>query len=421
MAPDELVHFVARTRLNGRRFATGLPLFREDEFGTGPEAPTKGHVRAVNALLKQGKAGTAKQNDRLEAAAAKLKDGSGAGDDALAALLDAKDRNQAAAREVERVWEFYLNIFEQRASPYKLWLRGLDRIALDCYQAVYLGLGAARSVPAPAPMSYIEAGFGPATYRRGVRLSRLGKRANPFPLVKVPFHRMLNPWGLGAVPHEVAHNLQNDLGLWGTMPGRMGTSLRAIKAPAPAVRTWMRWHKETYADLLGILLIGPAYVTSLMDVVGRGRGPSARFNDEAVHPTPVLRVPLAARLIERMGFPAEAMAVREAWAKLYPTPVTARLPAYMRERTGEQFDAAIDAICFTPEKAYGGKRLAEVTRFQAKHVGLVEQAARRLAAGDSPGILPERFMIPAAATALRRRLAEPAVIHRHFYELLGRG
>ena len=39
------------------------------------------------------------------------------------------------------------------------------------------------------------------------------KQLNPFPLVQLPYHRLVNPWTLGAVMHEVSHNLQTDLGL----------------------------------------------------------------------------------------------------------------------------------------------------------------------------------------------------------------
>ena len=56
-------------------------------------------------------------------------------------------------------------------------------------------------------------GFSPATFRRNLPLRRLGRQLNPFPLIQLPYHRLVNPWTLGAVLHEVSHNLQNDLGL----------------------------------------------------------------------------------------------------------------------------------------------------------------------------------------------------------------
>ena len=46
---------------------------------------------------------------------------------------------------------------------------------------------------------------------------------------------------------------------------------------------------------------------------------------------------------------------------------------------------------------------------------MIEEAARRLAAGTDPGVVPERFLIGAARIALDRRLARP---ERHHRELL---
>jgi hypothetical protein len=50
----------------------------------------------------------------------------------------------------------------------------------------------------------------------------------------------------------------------------------------------------------------------------------------------------------------------------------------------------------------------------------VEEAARRLATGTDPGIIPERFLVGAARYALDQRLAEPGAITEHFYKELAR-
>ena len=49
-------------------------------------------------------------------------------------------------------------------------------IALDCYQHTFLGLGVAKSIPAPPPYSYLRTGFSPATFRRGIPLRRCVRR-----------------------------------------------------------------------------------------------------------------------------------------------------------------------------------------------------------------------------------------------------
>jgi hypothetical protein len=51
---------------------------------------------------------------------------------------------------------------------------------------------------------------------------------------------------------------------------------------------------------------------------------------------------------------------------------------------------------------------------------MIEEAARRLASGGDPGIIPERFLIGAARVALDRRLAGPSAIAENFYRELAR-
>jgi len=51
---------------------------------------------------------------------------------------------------------------------------------------------------------------------------------------------------------------------------------------------------------------------------------------------------------------------------------------------------------------------------------MIEEAARRLAAGNDPGVVPERFLIGATRFALDNRLARPGVITENFYRELAR-
>jgi hypothetical protein len=407
--------FVRRQTANAARYLQGLAPFREDEFGTDAAAPSPAHIRAANRLVDEVRRKLAQEVARMRALAQDLQGGRGGAEP----LLRLKDRVYAQTKEAERLMAFYRGIFDQRHARFGHMLLPIDRIARDCYQAVWAGLGKARSIPAPSPFAYVEDGNGPATYRRGVRLTTLGKRPNPFPLVKVPQHRLLNPWTLGAVPHEVAHNLQSDLGLWAKVPRRIEAAMKG-KLPEDAIDVWRRWHKECYADFAGVLLIGPAYVESLIDVVGKSPQATAHFNPEGVHPTPILRVPINCHLLRRIGFEAEAEAFERTWAKLYPKVLLGKLPAEFRESYQQGCQLLVSAICFQPEVEYGGKPLARVVKFTRKDVTVISEAAERLVRGENTGILPERFLIPAARTAFRLGADNAALISRNFYFALGR-
>jgi hypothetical protein len=409
--------FITRQVLNAARYVDGLSPVGPKEFGTGAASPSGAHIRAANEILTALHDALERGVAEFSAVGAQLErapDTAG-----FEAFLKLKDRLYMQSQEAERLLAFYRSIFRQRVGRFGPRLAAMDRIALDCYQAVWLGLGEARSIPSPAPFAYVEDGKGPATYRRGVRLSALGRRPNPFPLVKVPQHRLHNPWTLGAIPHEVAHNLQNDLGMWEVLPGRIRRVMQE-KLPEEAVRIWMRLHKESYADLAGTLLIGPAYVESLIDVVGKRPEAAAAFSPDGVHPTPIVRVPMNCVLLRRMGFRPEADAFEATWRMAYPASLLSGLPDAYRRTLEQGMELLVDAACYTPEAAYGGRPLSDVVRFSHREVGLVREAADRLIRGENTGVLPERFLIAAAQIAVRTRRIEPRLVARNFYLALGR-
>src|SRR5581483_7113706 len=202
--------------INVTRHAAALRPFKKDEFGTGAEAPTAAHIVAVNQLISQLRSELLKMSDKVGKSAS-----AAATESTTARMQDLMVKKEHAhhwVRRIEKIWDFYFELFGQRQTRFAKWLLSCDRIGLDCYRTSYLGLGVARPLPSPAPFSYMATGFSPATFRRGIPLSKLGKRLNPFPLIQLPYHRLVNPWTLGAVLHEISHNIQTDLGLSKAVP-----------------------------------------------------------------------------------------------------------------------------------------------------------------------------------------------------------
>jgi hypothetical protein len=405
--------------LNLARHTAALRDFTRMEFGTGPEAPTDGHILAINQLLRQLRSGLirrARTMGQLTARARRQPQ-----PERLTLLVTHKHQSHAWVQRIEKVWDYYLELFGQRQSaPFGTWLLCADRIALDCYQSAYLGLGRRLPVAAPPPFSYMRTGFGPATYRRGIRLRHLGRELNPFPLIQLPYHRLVNPWTLGAVLHEVSHNLQHDLGLNRAVPRAIARRLLREGLSAGVAQTWVRWNRETFADLSGLLLGGPGIVASLMDVVGRSPEITYAYMPRGVHPTPYLRVLVSVELLRRMGFREEAKNYARAWTKLYPPPKPGVLPAELLRTAPQAITLVVDALCYQPMKELGRKSLAQVFRFGQKEQRMVEECAGRLGHGTDPGVVPARFLIGAARFALDNRLASAESIKDNFYKELAR-
>jgi hypothetical protein len=404
--------------INVTRHAEALRPFRRDEFGTGGAAPTEAHIQASNELIGSLRGEllkmTRRVSDAVEVAVGEQTT------DRIQRVLRLKERAHDWVQAIERIWDFYFELFGQRQSRFGDWLLSCDRIALDCYQAAYTGLAVARSVPTPPPFSYMRTGFSPATFRRGIPLRRLGQQINPFPLIQLPYHRLINPWTLGAVLHEVSHNLHNDLGLERAVPRAIALRLLRAGHSRRIAANWARWNRELFADVSGLLLGGPAVVGSLMDVIGRSPAMVTSYAPGRPHPTPYLRTLISTELLRRMGFADEARRYQQAWLRMYPDPRIGTIPPALLESWPEVIPLVVDAVCYQPFPSLGNRSLAEVLRFAPKDQQMVEEAAHRLATGTDPGVIPARFLIGATRYAFEERLARPEVITDNFYKELAR-
>src|SRR3984885_4489100 len=413
-----LLPWLRAQSINVTRHAAALRPFKREEFGSGAAMPSEGHIQVVNQLITQLRRGLLKMSENVHGSIAKATERPSS--PRLQRVVSRKDKAHRWVQGIEKIWDFYFELFGQRQGKYGDWLLSCDRIAMDCYQAAYTGLGVARSVPAPPPFCYMKTGFAPATIRRGIRMRRLGKQLNPFPLVQLPYLRLVNPWTLGAVMHEVSHNLQSDLGLNKDVPRQVGLQLMNAKMGRFVSGVWVRWNREMFADMSALLLGGPEVVGSLMDVIGRAPAAVFGFNPRGPHPTPYLRLLISAELLRRMGFEKEAEQYSRAWTRIYPNPRAGSIPRKVLATFPKACALAVDTMCFRPFRSLGNKSLSQVIRFEKKDKAMIEESAKRIAAGVDPGIIPERFLIGAARIALDRRLARPGVITENFYSELVR-
>jgi hypothetical protein len=412
-----LLPWLRAQSINVTRHAAALRPFKREEFGSGAAAPSESHIQVVNQLITKLRRGLLRISENVHRSIAKASESPSS--PRLQRVVSHKDKAQRWVQGIEKIWDFYFELFGQRQGKYGDWLLSCDRIAMDCYQAAYTGIGVARSVPSPPPFCYMKTGFAPATIRRGIRMRRLGKQLNPFPLVQLPYHRLVNPWTLGAVMHEVSHNLQSDLGLNKDVPRQVGLRLLEAEMGKFVSSVWVRWNREMFADMSALLLGGPEVVGSLMDVIGRA--PAAVFQfTTGPHPTPYLRLLISAELLRRLGFEKEAEQYSRAWTRIYPNPRAGTIPRQVLATFPKACALAVDAMCFRPFPSLGNKSLSQVIRFEKKDQMMIEESARRIAAGVDPGIIPERFLIGAARIALDRRMARPGVITENFYKELVR-
>ena len=365
-----------------------------------PYAPSGEHFRAANARL-------ARVEQRIRTRFAQLE----------------KDRGRSAPQRVlidialvereldraRRLFGMFYEVFAQRGTAFGPSLAAHDAIAEDCYRAVREAAPRTFDGPLLKPVCYMEHGYSPATMRRGVALSRLLGEANPFPLIRIPWDRD-QPWQ-SVFLHEVAHNLQADLGIW--QENRQAVVRRVMgRAHDPMLASvYGRWHKEIFADLAAILLGGPAAAWGMADFLAHPQPRTMTFRPGGAHPTAYLRVYMLAEMMRRIGFAAEATRLLRVWQGLYRAQSGHRIPANLMTSAPRLIPEVVDEIAFQTRRNLAQRALADVIPFSREDEDAIRAGARQLERGRAPELAP-RHLVSAAHQAIERGRIEPQRLAR---------
>ncbi len=400
----------ARSRRLARldRYTVG---FRPQDM---PYAPSAAHFRAANARLAEIDRNVRAQLDALSRS---LRQPGIDADDLLrkAALVE---------REIDRArrtYGLFFDVFIQRGTMFGPALAACDTIAADCFQVVRRAAPGLIQGPLLKPVTYLEHSFSPATFRRGVMLRRLLGEQNPFPLVRVPYERIESPWGMGVVLHEIGHNMQADLGIWQETQQAVQRRVWQVSRNAWLTRIWTRWHKEIFADVIAILLGGPASARSMKDFLAYPASRVLTFRPLGVHPVPYLRMFIQAEMLRRMGFESAARRIQRIWSALYDGAVPrGRVPANLIATARQVIPHVIDEVAYQPRRGLAQRALVDVVPFSGADERTIQQAAPMIARGVLPATLPARFAVSASRYALEGRMATPGAISKTVLQGLAR-
>lgn len=298
-----------------------------------------------------------------------------------------------------RAFGLFFEIFGQRGSAFAPALDAYDAIAVDCYRAIRQAAPTLFRGALLKPLCYMEHGYSPATMRRGIVLSRLLGEANPFPIIRIPWDRD-NPWQ-AVFLHEVAHNLQADLGIW--QENRQAVLRRVLQdtADAALTQTYGRWHKEIFADLAAILLGGTAAAWGMANFLANPATKALTYRPGSAHPTAYLRVFILAEMLRRMGFQQQAEQLQTVWRQLYESANPSRLPARLRQSADKLIPRVVDEIAFQPRRNLGQRALVDIIPYTPQDEARIRAGAKTLTTGKIPKDLPPRHLVSAAAFALQ--------------------
>lgn len=355
-----------------------------------PYAPSQAHFMAARGRLNNIDQGIQKRVKTLTEKWPKGRHGE------ILILIALVEREIDRAR---RTFDLFFDLFSQRGTSFAPTLAAHDIIAGDCYRAVQTSAPQVFRGPLLKPLSYLDQGFSPATNRRGVQLNRLLGERNPFPIIRIPWDRD-NPWQ-AAFLHEVAHNLQADLGIWLENKRAVGRRVLRASGNLGVTRIFSRWHKEIWADLAALLLGGPASAWGLMDFLAHPAPKVMTFKPGGVHPTGFIRVLIATEMLRRMGFEEEAFKMRKVWTTLFRPQKGHRIPVLLLASAEQIIPHVVDEIAFQTKRNLAQRAVADMIQFTKEDQREIQKGARLLTRGTVPNDLPPRFLVSASRYALQ--------------------
>jgi hypothetical protein len=331
-------------------------------------------------------------------------------------------------------------LIQRAAPPAARNLAILDRVAADAYVTVLQrahGLGLVdRLGLSIVPLCSLHAAYSPIAYAHKVESRQ--RTLVPVPLIFVSYDRAASPWDWPLVFHELGHPLLRDLcGATPALEIEWAAALSQLALQGtndPSVAGfWSRWSGEVFADVIGVMLGGPAYALALQEALAQPREVLAQFHPEDPHPPQVVRVFLCAGVLRSLGFTGEAERLEQRQLAIYgPMPqfeaLLAALPTVVMPLTTMSFQAL-----------HRRSLVDLVTPFSYSDQRTVETAAHALLEGAAPPAMrpvqiasaarwafelitgadqPERLAEAAVSALFDARQAEPAALDDQVVEQL---
>ena len=176
---------------------------------------------------------------------------------------------------VRRLWRWFADKFDQRENRrHERILSAADEVVWSVYAGVMRAANGGR-VPSPAPLAYLDDLSTPEavprddpppdlradSYDEGLQLmlSRL-----PIPVVGLPTGTRDEPWALALLGHEVGHHLQYDLRPDRALVESVGVAVASAAGGGASEDNWRSWSREIFADLVGLVTLGPASLVVLL-------------------------------------------------------------------------------------------------------------------------------------------------------------
>ncbi|MGB5701674.1 MAG: hypothetical protein WBM48_02560, partial [Polyangiales bacterium] len=231
-------------------------------------------------------------------------------------------------------------------------------------------------------------------------------------------------WHWPAIAHEVAHDFYfSTEGIDSGLRSRLGLPDR-VEIPMSEMELdggWLRrlfgpWLPEVFADVLGTLMLGPAYVETMARAFRNPGSPqrtAAIFQDGGIideHPPERLRIYMATRALHHLGQHDAADDLWERWeadhpdVQFYYLPLGGNWVGLSDDKLHTVADSMVDVLLQRPWPELDGFQLLNIPSLAYLHAehATVKRLMEPLAQGETVGGDPRWIMAAAVLATVRQ-------------------
>jgi hypothetical protein len=273
---------------------------------------------------------------------------------------------------VHLVWDFFRDKLSQRdTGAFADHLGAADDLAWACYEpflraATRVTAGEVREPPlvfystdrTPFAQARTKSLHPPGLDSKDLQVFEAALQRLPVPVIGMPWDIANRMPETSLIGHEVGHVIAEDLHLAEEAESALRDAAFGNDPEGVRKKVWSKWCDEIFADVIGVLATGSAFVEGLMvELAGASDEIHAAPIDVARpgrYPTRMLRVALCERLLALVGTGAPTT-----WTETYGG-IAGPSTAY-----AEDVDTVATALMNRSWAAIGGKRLTDVLPWDA--------------------------------------------------------
>lgn len=223
-----------------------------------------------------------------------------------------------------------------------------------------------------------------ATWRHHAMASAALGRFIPISLVAVPLQNLGDPWNLVSLAHEVGLQLYGDLDLAWELANKLANDATQAGVSPQTAPLWARWHETLFADVFGVLQLGPAYVSGMIETLAATPGYAAVMPASDAAPPPYIRCHIALQTLQLLSYADEA---RERFNQIHvlcgdPNQLSQQFGPVWMQLVNEARGIA-GLIAFSPLTKLGEARVIDVAPpFLSNECGAATRVRDLLLGGD---------------------------------------